>query len=172
MLKKVSLVGIASSLVFLLAGFLIPWVLHYSISDCWVIAAAMMFSSTIIGIKLLPTTVLHHQHTGEVMISILLFQDLIAIIVLLFLHAVAADRVVFSEMILVVLGLPAMLIFAYLFERFVLRPLFSRFSRIKEYLFLIAIAWCLSMAQLASSLKLSAEIGAFIAGVSLATSPI
>ena len=43
-----------------------------------IIGAAMMFSSTIIGIKLLPTTVLHHQHTGEIMISILLLQDLLA----------------------------------------------------------------------------------------------
>ena len=32
----------------------------------------MMFSSTIIGLKLLPTTTLHHQHTGQMMISVLL----------------------------------------------------------------------------------------------------
>ena len=37
---------------------------------------------TIIGIKLLPTTILHHRHTGEVIISVLLLQDLIAIVVM------------------------------------------------------------------------------------------
>ena len=42
-----------------------------------------MFSSTIIGIKLLPTTVLHHRHIGELMIGLLLLQDLLAIIVLM-----------------------------------------------------------------------------------------
>jgi Kef-type K+ transport system membrane component KefB len=31
----------------------------------------------------LPTTILHHQRTGEVIISILLLQDLIAIVLLL-----------------------------------------------------------------------------------------
>ena len=50
--------------------------------------------------------------------------------------------------------------------------LFKKFSRIKEYMFLVSIAWCLSMVELAELLKLSDEIGAFIAGVSLAASPI
>jgi Kef-type K+ transport system membrane component KefB len=44
--------------------------------DAVLIGAALVFSSTIIGIKLLPTTVLHHRHLGELMIALLLFQDL------------------------------------------------------------------------------------------------
>jgi Kef-type K+ transport system membrane component KefB len=47
----------------------------------------MMFSSTIIGIKLLPTTVLHHRHIGEMMVGLLLLQDLIAIICLVLIMA-------------------------------------------------------------------------------------
>ena len=64
------------------------------------------------------------------------------------------------------------LLFAFLFQRFCLMWLFKKFSRIKEYMFLVAIAWCLSMVEIATLLKLSDEIGAFIAGVSLAASPI
>ena len=45
-----------------------------------------MFSSTIIGIKLLPTTVLHHKHLGEVLVALLLVQDLLAIILLVVLQ--------------------------------------------------------------------------------------
>ena len=37
---------------------------------------------------------------------------------------------------------------------------------------MLAIAWCLAVAQLASLLHLSYEVGAFIAGVLLASSPI
>jgi len=48
----------------------------------------------------------------------------------------------------------------------------ARFDTIREYVFLIAIGWCLGLAQLSSSLGLSAEVGAFIAGVALAVSPI
>ncbi len=173
MLRKVSWVGFVSSLVFAAVGYLITYLFGYKPIECFIVGAAMMFSSTIIGIKLLPTTILHHQHTGEVMISILLLQDLLAILILLILHTLSIDSIVLTKSILmVVLGFPAVLGFSYLFERFILRKLFSKFNRIKEYLFLVAIAWCLAMAQLGAYLGLSDEIGAFIAGVSLASSPI
>jgi Kef-type K+ transport system membrane component KefB len=47
-----------------------------------------------------------------------------------------------------------------------------RFDTIQEYVFLTAIGWCMGMAQLADTLGLSYEIGAFIGGVTLATNPI
>ncbi len=172
MLKKVSWVGLVSSSVFAGIGYLIGWLFGYTPIECLVIGAAMMFSSTIIGIKLLPTTILHHQHTGEVMISVLLLQDIIAIAVLLLMHAATIGGSFYRDVILVLIGFPVVLIFAFLFERFILFKLFAKFNRIKEYTFLVAIAWCLSLAQLATYLGLSNEIGAFIAGVSLATSPI
>jgi len=172
MLKKVSWVGFVSSVIFIAVGYLVATLFGFKPVECFVIGVAMMFSSTIIGIKLLPTTILHHQHTGEVMISILLLQDLLAIVVLLILHAMTMGGAITKDVAMVGVGFPAVLGFAYVFERFVLRKLFAKFNRIKEYLFLVAIAWCLTMAQLGSYLGLSAEIGAFIAGVSLASSPI
>ena len=50
--------------------------------------------------------------------------------------------------------------------------LIRKFDKIQEYIFLMTIGWCLGMAELAALLGLSAEIGAFIAGVALASSPI
>jgi Kef-type K+ transport system membrane component KefB len=41
-----------------------------------------------------------------------------------------------------------------------------------EYIFLLAIGWCLGVAEAAQLLGLSEEIGAFVAGISIATSPI
>lgn len=172
MIKKVSWIGFVSSFLFAIIGFSVMWWFDFTIIECVVTGAAMMFSSTIIGIKLLPTTTLHHQHTGEIMISLLLLQDLLAIVVLILLRAMTLGGNIVMDVGLVVIALPALLAFAYLAERFVLRWLLSRFNRIKEYLFLLSIAWCLSLAQLAILFGLSAEIGAFIAGVSLAASPI
>jgi len=57
-------------------------------------------------------------------------------------------------------------------ERWVLRPLFVRFDKVGEYVFLLSLGWCLGFAQLAQSLSLSYEIGAFIGGITLANSPI
>lgn len=172
MLKKVSLVGFISSFVFALVGFLAGKFFGFSNLSALIIGASMMFSSTIIGIKLLPTTVLHHQHTGEIMISILLLQDLLAIAVLLGMNAVTATGNLAEDIVIATFGFPLILAFALLFQRYVMIWLFSKFNRIKEYIFLAAIAWCLSLSTLAHYIGLSHEIGAFIAGVSLASSPI
>jgi Kef-type K+ transport system membrane component KefB len=53
-----------------------------------------------------------------------------------------------------------------------LLPLITRFDRFHEYIFLLAIGWCLGLAEAAVFLGLSEEIGAFIAGITIATSPI
>ena len=47
-----------------------------------------------------------------------------------------------------------------------------RFDKIKEYVFLLMIGWCFGVAQITAWLGLSYEIGAFIAGVLMATHPI
>ena len=172
MFTKIKWVALISSIVFAVTGYGVAYFFNYPVIECLVIGGAMMFSSTIIGIKLLPTTILHHQHTGEMMISVLLLQDLIAIAVLFLLHGTGREEKIFVDIALVLLGFPTILVLTYLFNRFILFPLFSKFNRIKEYLFLLAIAWCLSMAQLAASLDLSGEVGAFIAGVSLASRPV
>ncbi|MCW5589722.1 MAG: cation:proton antiporter [Legionellales bacterium] len=172
MLQKTTIITLISSLIFLFIGFLLSRLFGYTWNESLLVGAAMMFSSTIIGIKLLPTTILHHQHTGEVMISILLMQDIIAIIVLLILHGLESGGFHLVEFIKMLFALPLLLGIAFLGTRFFLLRLIRRFDRIQEYIFLISIAWCLSMGILADELGLSAEIGAFIAGVSLATNPV
>lgn len=172
MLKKVSWVAFVSSIVLASLGMGVGLLFHYSWIESLIIGAAAMFSSTIIGLKLLPTTVLHHQHTGEVMIGVLLLQDLIAILVLLIVHSLSLTDTHWLQIVVVMIQLPILVVGAFLVERFVLRKLFRKFDRIREYIFLLAIAWCLGLAQLATVIGLSGEVGAFIAGVSIATSPI
>jgi Kef-type K+ transport system membrane component KefB len=124
-------------------------------------------------LKLLPTTILHHQRTGEIVISILLLQDIIAIAAMMLLEAFGAgEGMSLHKMLVMILGLPGITLFAFLVERFILIKLIQTFDRIKEYIFLVAIGWCLGIAELAYLLGLSHEIGAFIAGVAIATSPI
>ncbi|MEX2131711.1 MAG: cation:proton antiporter [Pseudohongiellaceae bacterium] len=168
-LKKTFLVTLASSVVFILLGYSTGLVLSLSHTESLIIGASLIFSSTIIGIKLLPTTVLHQKHMGELMVGILLLQDIIAIIILVFLDLGHAES---ASLLRVLLGFPILLLTAYLATRYVLINLIARFDHFKEYIFLLAIGWCLGISAFASFLGLSAEIGAFVAGVALATSPI
>ena len=165
-------VTLLSSLMFCLIGFGVGFLFGYEILQALLIGAVMMFSSTIIGLKLLPTTVLHHQHTGEIIISILLMQDIIAIVILMLLPAEWQMAWPLLEIVQLILSLLGLIAFAFIFERYILIRLIQRFDRIQEYIFLMAIGWCLGMAELASVMGLSPEIGAFIAGIVMATNPI
>jgi len=161
-----------SSLVILGMGYAYSLIFGYTRVEALVIGSALMFSSTIIGLKLIPTTVLHHQRTGEIIISVLLLQDIIAIFLLLAIEGLSASGESWTAMGLPLIALPALVVFAYLLEKHVLTRLIMRFDRIQEYIFLLAIGWCLGLAEGAEQLGLSYEIGAFIAGVSIARSPI
>ncbi len=161
-----------SSVLFGMLGMGVGWLFGFSLIEQVVIGASMMFSSTIIGLKLLPTTILHHQHTGEIIISVLLLQDLIAIVILMALQIQGGTEIGMGKMALLIVSLPLLFIAAYLLEKYVLIKLIQRFDTIQEYIFLMAIGWCLGMAELAGVMGLSHEIGAFIAGVALATNPI
>ena len=172
MLKKASLVAIFSSLIFAGTGYFLAQAFGFTQMESLVIGIAMMFSSTIIGIKLLPTTVLHHRYTGELVVGLLLLQDLIAIFVLLVLYTNETGEASMSQYLWAVISLPILVGIAIVFVKFVLLPLIQRFDRFQEYIFLIAIGWCLGLAELAEIMGLSSEIGAFIAGIALATSPI
>lgn len=174
LLREATLVTVASCLAFAALGYAVVAAFGFGHVEAMLVGAMMMFSSTIIGLKLLPTTALHHQHTGEVMVSILLLQDIIAIIILLMLQGLGRGNggLPWMEIGLLALTLPALTGLAVLGARFVLVPLITRFDTIQEYIFLLTIGWCLGVAQLSVSLGLSHEIGAFIAGVALATSPI
>lgn len=173
MLRKASSVAIGSSIAFFSLGFFFSLAFGLTTIESAVIGLSLMFSSTIIGIKLLPTTVLHHRHIGELVVGLLLLQDIIAIVVLIVLYANEGSG---SEnnwmMLLPLIAMPLLTFAAFQMIKFVILPLIQRFDRFHEYIFLLAIGWCLGMAEAAQLVGLSGEMGAFIAGVSLASSPI
>lgn len=171
-LKKMSWITLLSSLLFFALGFFLTRYFGFTSNEALIIGIAAMFSSTIIGIKLLPTTILHHQHTGELLVSILLLQDIIAIIVLFGLELLANRSTSLWHLATIISAFPILLVVAYIFQHFVLSRLMKRFDKIHEYLFILSIGWCLCMAELSHAFGLSEEIGAFMAGVALASSPI
>lgn len=171
-LKKVTVVTLISSFSFAAVGYLIAYLFGYTVTECLIIGSAMMFSSTIISIKLLPTTILHHRHIGEMMIGLLLMQDFLAIFVLLILLSGEGGQIDVMQIGVTLLALPLLILFAWAFVKWVLLKLIAKFDRMGEYIFLLAIGWCMGLSELAEVLGLSREIGAFLAGITIASSPI
>ncbi len=170
--QSASLITLASSVVFFVVGYVVALVFGFSNIEAVITGIATGFSSTIIGIKLLPTTALHHRHIGELVIGILLLQDLLAILALVVIKELGNSLEFSITSLLPVVTLPVFVGLTFLLEYFVVRRLLYRFEQIREYIFLVTIAWCLSLGQLAGVFGLSPEIGALIAGVALAASPI
>jgi Kef-type K+ transport system membrane component KefB len=171
-LREASVVTLVSSLLFAMLGAGAALAAGFTPVEAAVTGAAMMFSSTIIGIKLLPTTALHHKRSGEMMVGLLLLQDFVAIFVLIVLFSSSAGTVEWSRIGISLLGLPLLLGGTLAAVKWLLPPLLARFDRIGEYVFLLAIGWCFGVAEIAELLGLSREIGAFLAGIAIATSPI
>ncbi len=150
------------------AGIL--YLLGFQIEESLCAGVCMMFSSTVISLKLIPTTALHHQRIGAVMTSVLLIEDIVAIAILILMIGNSGDT--FFLKIKPFITLLVLLGSSLLMVKYVLLKLLVKFDTIQEYLFLLALGWCFGMAELAKLGGASYEIGAFIAGVALATSPI
>jgi len=172
MLRQAVFVTLVTSIAFWAVGAGVALLFGLAPLQAVLIGAAVIFSSTIIGLKLLPTSTLHHQRLGEIVVAILLLQDIIAIALILFIQGLADAGNPIGQIATLLISAPLLFAFAYLFARYVLMALMQRFDRIQEYVFLLAIGWCLTVAVLGSVVGLSYEIGAFIAGVTIATNPV
>jgi Kef-type K+ transport system membrane component KefB len=165
--------ALASSAIFFAATVAVMRAFGFAWTDAVIAGTACMFSSTIVGLKLLPTTVLHHRHIGELVVSLLLLQDLLAILALIILSdrgSSVSDAL--GSVVEVFVALPSLVLAALVIVRFIVLPLIHKFDAFHEFIFLAAIGWCLTVACGAKMIGLSLEIGAFVAGVSMATSPI
>jgi len=158
-----------------LGGFLLARVLGMNTTTALYVAVALTFSSTIIIVKLLSDKREIDALHGRIAIGFLIVQDLAVVLAMIALSAYGAGTD--SEGALLreygtVLGLGlAFLAAILLLMRFVLPRLLQQLARAPELLVLFAIAWAVGLAALGGRLGFSKEVGAFIAGMSIASTP-
>lgn len=168
LIQKTSLLTYSTSLLFGLVSTVFSLLLGFDLQGALLFGAAMMFSSTVVGLKLIPTTALHHKHAGEMMISVLLLQDILAVLIIIFIAGETGDNVLISfAMLAAKFALLCLLAFGGV--KYVMIPLLTKFDVVQEYTFLATLGWCLLWAETAHLMGLSYEIGAFVAGLSIAS---
>lgn len=171
--SKAAVVTLLTCVVFFIITAATAFAFSFNVVESIIIGAALMFSSTIISLKLIPTTTLHHKHTGEMMTSVLLMQDVIAIVLIVLLSGGYSDDVSMTATMLLLLGKLVLLsVVSFALVKYVINNLFLRFDIIQEYSFLLALGWGMLGAGVAQVIGLSYEMGAFIAGVAFASSPV
>ena len=137
-------------------------------------AMALAFSSTIIVVKLLSDKREIDSLHGRTAVGVLIVQDLVVLVVLLGLTAFGttdADHGIWSTAAEILVESAAMLAFLAVAMRYVLPALLDRLAASSELLVLFAVAWAVALAATAEWIGFSKEVGAFLGGVSLASTP-
>ena len=137
------------------------------------VAVALTFSSTIIVVKLLSDKREIDSLHGRIAVGILIVQDIAIVLVMIGLTAVGAAAgaagSAFTALIAVLLKGAVLLGVLGLLARYVLPTLLHQLARSSELLVLAGIAWAVALAALGDYLEFSNEVGAFLAGVSIAS---
>jgi Kef-type K+ transport system membrane component KefB len=156
-------------------GFLITVWLGFEPLAALYIAIALTFSSTIIIVKLLSDKGETDQLHGRIAIGFLIVQDIVVVVVMIGLSAFGATGEEHTdlalELALVAVRGAAFIGVIALLMRWILPPLLHRLARLPELLVLFAIAWAVALGAAGEMLGFSEVVGAFLAGVSLASTP-
>jgi Kef-type K+ transport system membrane component KefB/voltage-gated potassium channel Kch len=137
--------------------------------DALYLAVAAAMSSTVIIVKILYDKRELDTLPGRITLGILVIQDLFAILFL----AIQPNLNDLKPTVLLMslVRVFALVGIAWLASRYGLPHIFRRVARLPELVLVGAIAWCFLVGELAERLHLSREMGALVAGVTLATFP-
>lgn len=157
-------------------GFLIALGLGMSPVAALYVGVALTFSSTIIIVKLLSDKKEIDALHGRIAVGFLIVQDIVVVLVMIGLTALGAGTDAGAdnlavEMLWVLLKGIAMLGLIALLMKYVVPVLTRHMAQSSELLVLFAIAWAVALATAGDALGFSKEVGAFLAGVSLASTP-
>ena len=164
--------GIGQIVFTTVIGFGIAMALGMAPLTALYVAVALTFSSTIIIVKLLSDKRELDSLHGRIAVGFLIVQDIAVVVAMLLLGSwqSGADTVDLWRLGLEVsLKLTAALAAVAVLMRYVLPRLLHLLARSQEMLLLFALAWGTALAATGDMLGFSKEVGAFLAGFSLAS---
>ena len=170
--KAVFFGGVLQFVITATVGFGIMRWLGFGMVPALFIGAAITFSSTIIVVKLLADKRDNEAVYGRYVIGVLLVQDVIAVVIMIFLNTIGLENGTWYELLIETLSKGMLLVGAvFLMARYILPILIERVAHSGELLFIFTIAWCFGIASLVYWAGFNIEIGAIIAGITLGASP-
>lgn len=166
--------GIGQVVFTVLFGFGIALALGYQLVDSLYIAIALTFSSTIIIVKLLSDKREIDSLHGRISIGILIVQDLLVVLTMValsaFTEAQGGESFAFDVVTIALKG-AAFIFLTVIVTKVVLPSVLRWAARTQELLLVFAISWALGLAAMGDFLGFSKEVGAFVAGMALASTP-
>lgn len=168
-----TLTGVGQVLFTSVVGYLILIAMGFESLPALYVAVALTFSSTIIIVKLLSDKREIDELHGRIAVGFLIVQDLLVIVAMIVVVAISTPTGETSDtnVPLIVAGGLALIVLLALASKWVLPPVLGWLSKSQELTLLFGVAWALALAAVTYQLGLSMEVGAFMAGVSLASTP-
>ncbi len=135
------------------------------------VGLGLSFSSTVVIVKLLSDSQEINALHGRIALGMLIVQDLVVVLCMVLLTAFDGSGSAMIELLLLPLKGFALLGAVGLVMRYCMPSLLRRFARSQELLMLAATAWAVFLSAAGHALGFSHEVGAFVAGMSLAATP-
>lgn len=156
-------------------GFILAGMLGFSLLPAFYIAIALTFSTTVIIVKILSDKRDLHSLYAKISLVILLAQDLLAILLLMFLSGFSQQTgggESLTQFFLIAIKGIILFTGVWYLSINVFPKFFELIARSSETLFLVSMAWVFGLTALVSSpyVGFSIEIGGFLAGLALANS--
>ena len=135
------------------------------------VAVALTFSSTIIIVKLLSDKRELDELHGRIALGFLIVQDIVVIVAMIALTSFAGggDAPIGEQLLRLVLSAGGIFVGLVVMIRWILPWLLERLASSQELLIVWSIAWAVTLAAVTDLLGFSIEVGAFLAGLALAS---
>lgn len=152
------------------AGFGVGKLLHLDTINCIFLGGMISMSSTTIILKALTDLGLRQKKFATLVLSVLIIEDLFAVLMLVLLSSLAMGSVEGSELIFSVGKLMFFLIIWFIVGVYVLPTFLERMRRFlnNETLLVVSMGLCFAMAVFSVMCGFSLELGAFVMGSVLA----
>jgi Kef-type K+ transport system membrane component KefB len=156
-----------------LAGFGLALLLGMSMTVAAYVAVALTFSSTIIIVKLLSDKRELEKLHGRIALGFLIVQDIVVVIAMIVLSSIGSDgdSGFAAQLLRIVVSAAGLLVGTWLTTSYIMPRLLPLVASSQELLIVWAVAWAVSVAAFSSWLGFSVEVGAFLAGFALASTP-
>jgi len=167
------LTGVGQVVFTSVVGFFIVLALGFDIIPAIYISVALTFSSTIIIVKLLSDKRELDQLHGRIAVGFLIVQDILVVVAMIVIVTIglpegSGDT---QNPWFILLGSIIFLASVALLAKYVIPRVMAWLAKSPEVMLLFGVGWAMTLAGVSEALGLSMEIGAFVAGVALASSP-
>jgi len=168
--KVAAIGGLAQVLFTAAVGFPIALLFGFDTTTSLYIAVALTFSSTIIIIKLIGDKRQLDRLYGRIAVGILIIQDILVVVAMVVIVTIGTPGTnALGSLTQTLIGSILFLGVVALFTKFALVKILDWIAKSPELTLLFGVSWAIVLAAASSTIGLSMEIGAFVAGVSLAS---